>query len=434
MIGFIKLKMTTNQAEEKLIKARIKLQSRNPFFSYLSLYIKFVKNRGNDLPSHAGMGVSPDGTLTYNEDFVNGLTDEECIGVLCHEILHLAFLHMIRRGSREHEKWNIAIDLAVNSILKENGFDLPKNALIPDSNSVFKFKKVCEILNINKKTGEEIYEELPDLNKQNINCSCIDGDGNGCSKCGRGFDEHQEENKDGKGKKGKPSQAEKQELENEWLNRLEEAYVSAKQRGKLPMGMERYIDEIKKSQINWKVMLQKLIQATIPRDYTYMKRGKKSMATKTYFPSVTREKIDICIGIDLSGSIGKDELTEFMSEVIGMAKAYQNSITMRLLTHDVEVHNDYEITNGNIAKIKKLKLKGGGGTSHEPIFKYIDEKVRDCKAVVFFTDGYSDLEGIDFSKHRWKKIFVINKNGDDECVKGRSDCVCIKMKADRNGN
>jgi len=427
--------MTTNQAEEKLIKARIRLQSRNPFFSYLSLYLKFVKDE-NRLPSYAGMGVSCDGVLTYKEDFVNNLNDEECIGILTHEILHLVFLHLIRRGNRECEKWNIAVDLTVNSILKENGFELPKNGLIPDSNSSFKFpigifKKACEILNINKKTGEEIYEELPEMNKQN-SCSCSkNGNGNGCSKCGKGFDEHQEENKDEKGKGGKPSQAEKQELENEWLNRLEEAYVSAKQQGKLPSGMERYIDEIKKSQISWKFLLQKLVQATSPRDFTYMRRGKKSMATKTYFPSVTKEKIDICVGIDLSGSIGKDELTEFMSEVIGMARAYQNTISMRLLTHDIEVHNDYEITNGNVAKIKKLKLKGGGGTSHIPIFKYIDENVKDCKAVVFFTDGWSDLEGIDFSKHKWKKIFVINKNGSDDCVKGRSDCVCIKMKEDR---
>jgi predicted metal-dependent peptidase len=193
------------------------------------------------------------------------------------------------------------------------------------------------------------------------------------------------------------------------------------------MGLERYIDEIKKSQINWKVLLQKMIQATIPRDYSWLKKAKKSVATGTYLPSVVKEKIDVCIGIDLSGSIGKEELTEFMSEVIGMAKAYQNSITMRLLTHDVEVHNDYEIRNGNIEKIKALKLTGGGGTSHIPIFDYVKEKVKDCKLVVFFTDGYSDLEHIDFGNYEWKKIIVINKTGDSECVQNK-DCVVIKMR------
>lgn len=271
--------MTINQAEEKLIKARIKLQSRNPFFSYLSLFIKFKLDKSN-LPDNAGMGVYPDGTLEYKEDFVNNLNDEETIGVLCHEILHLAFLHLIRRGNREHEKWNIAVDLAVNSTLKENGFELP-NGIIPENNHTFKFpmgffKKAFEIIKVNTKTAEEIYEELPEMNKQNGGCSCGkgksgsgksgsgSGSGIGCDKCCKGFDEHKEKS-EGKG----TSKSEQQELENEWLNRLEEAYVSAKQRGRLPLGMERYIDEIKKSQINWKVMLQKLVQSTIPRDYTY---------------------------------------------------------------------------------------------------------------------------------------------------------------------
>jgi len=32
-------------AEEKLIKARIRLQSRSPFFSYLALYLKFISDK-----------------------------------------------------------------------------------------------------------------------------------------------------------------------------------------------------------------------------------------------------------------------------------------------------------------------------------------------------------------------------------------------------
>lgn len=425
-------------AEEKLIKARIKLQSRNPFFSYLSLFVKFRKARESELPSHAGMGVSPDGMLYYNEEFVQNLTDEECIGVLCHEILHLAFLHMLRRGNREHEKWNIAVDLAVNKVLTDNGFALP-SGLIPDRYGEFKFplglfkgKSQVSVKDLDKKTGEMIYDELPELNYQKGGTIYVSG-----------FDKHDEEKEKGKGKgekgegdeKGEKvgvSDVEKSEMENEWLNRLEEAYVSAKQRGKLPSGMERYIDEVKKAQINWRALLQKYVQALIPSDYTWLKRSKRSIATGSYLPSVLKEKIDVCVGIDLSGSIGKEELTEFISEVIGMARAHQNTITMRLLTHDVDVHNDYEVKNGNIEKIKSLKLKGGGGTSHKPIFKYIDEKVKDCKAVIFFTDGWSDLEEIDFSKHNWNKIFVINKQGDDEELRERKDCITIKMKETYN--
>jgi len=410
----------TNQAEEKLIKARIKLQSRNPFFSYLSLYVKFIKAKEGEL-SIKSMGVSPDGQLYYDEDFVKGMTDEETIGVLCHEILHLAFLHMLRKGSREHQKWNIAIDLAVNKILVDNNFQLPKNGLIPDNYGEFTFpkglfKKPFTIRDLDKKTGEEIYDELPELDYTKGQVVYV-----------QGFDEHME-NSDEK-TKGKSASA---DLESEWLNRLEEAYVSAKQRGSVPNGMEKYLDEIKKSQINWKALLQKYVQSLIPSDFTWLKRSKRSRATKTYLPSVLKEKIEVCVGIDLSGSIGKEELTEFMSEIIGISKAYHQSLTMRLLTHDVNVHNDYTITNGNIDKIKRLKLKGGGGTSHIPIFDYVKDKVKGCKAVIFFTDGYSDIGQIKFTDYNFNKIFIINHEGTDDGLRKRSDCVTIKMKKNYN--
>jgi len=171
-----------------------------------------------------------------------------------------------------------------------------------------------------------------------------------------------------------------------------------------------------------------MIVASIPHDYSWAKKSKKSIAAGTYLPNVVKERIDVCVGIDLSGSIGKEELTEFMSEVIGISKAFYNNIKIRLLTHDVDVHNDYEVCNGNIEKIKNLKLTGGGGTSHKPIFEYIKEKVRDVKLVVFFTDGYSDINDIDFTEYNFKKVFVINKHGTDEYTKNRSDCVSIKMR------
>jgi predicted metal-dependent peptidase len=424
--------------EERLVKAKIKLQSRSPFFSYLALYVKFRKVDKNALGGTYTMGVSPDGILYYNDEWIESLTDEEIIGVLCHEILHLSLLHLLRRGNREHDKWNIAVDLAVNKILIDDGFDLPKGGLIPDSYGEFKFpahmlknEKQYTIKDLKGKTGEMIYEELPEFASRKSGTIYV-----------KGFDMHSEEK--GQGKKGEGegkgeekivgrelTGTEKSEMENEWLNRLEEAYVSAKQRGNVPAGIERYIDEIKKSQINWKALLQKYVQALIPNDFTWLRRSKRSVATGIYLPNVKKEKIDVCVGIDLSGSIGKDKLTEFLSEIIGLAKAYQSAITMRLLTHDVDVHNDYIIANGNVAKIKALKLKGGGGTSHKPIFDYVKEKVKDCRAVIFFTDGYSDIKDIDFKKYNFNKIFVINKFGDDECVKDRSDCISIKMK--KNG-
>ena len=46
-------------------------------------------------------------------------------GVLVHEVMHCKLKHMLRRSNRDRRLWNIACDLAINSILQEAGFVLP---------------------------------------------------------------------------------------------------------------------------------------------------------------------------------------------------------------------------------------------------------------------------------------------------------------------
>lgn len=159
------------------------------------------------------------------------------------------------------------------------------------------------------------------------------------------------------------------------------------------------------------------------------KKSKKSVACGCYLPDTLKEKISVWVAIDTSGSIGKEELSEFVTEIIGLARAYRERIDMRVITADAEVHTDYLVQNGNIDKIKKIKIKGGGGTAHKPVFDYITEKDRNAKCLIFFTDGYSDLESLDYNKYKFGKIAIINKNGTSEWVKGKERFVkVIKMK------
>jgi len=157
------------------------------------------------------------------------------------------------------------------------------------------------------------------------------------------------------------------------------------------------------------------------------KPSKKSISVGEYLPDVLKEKIDISVVIDLSGSIGKEEYSSFISEIIGLAKAYQERISMHFFSHDTEAYDGGLVENGNLDKIKNLNLKGGGGTSHKSIFNHIRDNVRDCKAVLFFTDGFSDIEQINFEEYAFDKLFVITKDGDKECLKDKN-CEVIKLK------
>lgn len=419
---------------DKLKRARIQIQRSNPFFAYLSLYLKFREDKGGDLPSYAGMGVSADGWLIYKKDFVDKLVEPELIGVLIHEILHLSLLHLTRRGRREAVIWNVAADICVNQLVKTNGYSLPKGSIISDYNNCVEFGGIT-IKQCDKKTAEQVYEELEPLAKKMKQIKSMFGYpslGGQDGEDGTPFDVHIEGKGDGSGKDDKKDKdknkggsgfgdyltdEEKREIEEYWKNKANEALVTAKLRGTVPAGIERFVGQLAESKVSWRELLQRYVQRAIPYDYTYSSPSKKSVATGYYMPNTIRDYVDVVVAVDTSGSIGQIELKEFLSEIVGIAKAFSNRVKIRLLTHDVKVWDDLLVQNGNIAKIQDLKVKGGGGTSHKEVFDYVVENYRDAKLLICFTDGDSDLDDIDGNKYRFDKVFVISENGNDRQLK-----------------
>ncbi len=410
--------------EALITRAKIQIQKKNSFFAYLSLFLKFKETK--ELPEHAGMGVDIKGNCYYKKEFVEEITKgddtEELEGVITHELLHLALLHLSREGERDSNGFNCATDLVINTLLRSNNFKLPEGCLMPDYDNKMNVNGKI-IKDIDKKTAEEVYDEFPKIKREGNYYVLASGKDKG-KKLGKLFDEHMK----AKGKDGKNlSPKEKKKAEKEWLDKVSEAINVSRMKGDMPIGLERLVGELHKEKIDWKSLLQKFIMNSLPYDYTYAKPHKKSVSVGEYLPDILKEKIDVVVCIDVSGSVGQKELNDFLSEIIGMARAFQERINMRLLTHEVEINNDYEITNGSIEKIKKLEISGGGGTSHIQPFNFIRDNVRDCRAVIFLTDGYSDLDSINFHEYPFEKIFVISKGGDSECLKDK-ECNTIHLK------
>jgi len=439
---------------ERLKKAKIQLMMRNPFFSFLSVHLKVQEDTEGIIPENMGIAIDSRGIMYYKDAYIKTLTNEQIIGVLCHEILHLSLLHLLRRGERQPQRWDMATDLSVNSILLQNKIQLPYDAVVPDNKDIFMTEDGTTIEECSKKTAEELYSIIPEQPQedQNQNSGGGQGQGNGNGQ-GQGNgngdnqdqnnqdnNQNQNDNKDNQNNgqnqnqqnKNQPqnkqkgfdshlpsndmSNKEKKDTEDDWKDKTMQAAAYAKSKGNLPLGLERLISELHKEKVKWRSLLHRYLQQLLPVDYCWSRPSKKSLAAGTYLPSVTKEKISVCVGIDASGSISDEELVDFLSEMVGVARTYQGSIDMRILTHDVDVHTDILISNANKELIKKIKIKGGGGTSHQPIMNYINEKVRNCKISIFFTDGYSDLENIDFHKNSFQSIFVISANGNSNSL------------------
>jgi len=400
--------------KERITRARIQIQQRNSFFAYLSLYLKFKESK--DLPDFAGAGVDIKGNFSYKKEFIEELSDDELQGVIIHEILHLSLLHLLRRKEREAYKFNVCADIVVNQLIKDNGFKLPDGCIMPnDDNQIEIFKQI--IIDTNKKVVEEIYDELK-ANKKGGGSSSINQNGNSSINQDGRFDEHFETGENGQ----KLTENEKKELIREWGNRTEEALTISKMKGDLPLGIERIVGRLKDSKINWKALLNQFIIKQIPYDYTYSKPSKKSISVGVYMPDVLKEQVEVDVMIDLSGSIGQEEYDDFMTEVIGVARAFQEQLKMNVYSHDTECYDNGLINNGNIEKLKKMELKGGGGTSFSNPLNYLKENNIKPKCLIWLTDGYGD----EFEKPNFPVLWVLTKDGSDDYLKDKG--IVIKLK------
>ena len=106
------------------------------------------------------------------------------------------------------------------------------------------------------------------------------------------------------------------------------------------------------------------------------------------FPSMTVEdQIDICIGMDMSGSIGADEAKQFMSEIYGIVSDFK-SWNIKLWSFDTQVYHEKEYSSDADDDILSYKPAGGGGTDFECNWSYMKNNGIEPKLFIMFTDLY----------------------------------------------
>lgn len=372
-------------AKDRLITARVRLQKDNPFFSYLVMNLNLIEKE--DIKT---CGVDCKGNLYYNSDFIDKLSNDEIKTLLCHEVLHIALLHLTRLNNRDKKVWNIATDIIINNTLRNNNFIFDKGlsgGLIPNSNNI----KINDfrIDNLDKMFSEEVYNILIEKLKENE------------QEKNSGFDEHLYSDDD-----NEINEEDKSKLEKEWKDKLAEASTYSQMKGNLPVGIDRYLDKLLNNKLNWRELLYKYITQELPSRYTYSSPNRKSHALGVYLPKLIKEKVNISIAVDTSGSISKDDLNKFISEVIGISKSFEN-IQVNLISMDTQVNNHYVITNGDVEEFLSSGLTGGGGTDFKEVYSYIDTEIPNTKLLIFFTDGYAEYP----RDESYKTLWVITKDG-----------------------
>ncbi|MFT7880904.1 MAG: VWA-like domain-containing protein [Sulfurimonas sp.] len=375
---------------KKITATQIKLLRSNlGFFGTLLLHPVYEESQ--EVPLAA---ISSDMQhLLYNPQAVEKINIEELKTILTHEVLHLAFQHPARRENREMQKWNIATDIEINTVLYKHGFKQPRafGDLFPENSYKLTipasiFGKEITIKQIKLKIAEKIYTELPDLPTD--------------------YEEPQNRSHNWHEKQKKFEKR-------QWRNALQDATMAQPGIGQEDGVLRRIMQNIFNPKLHWRHLLTREIKSSISHLQTWKRPHRRSHSLGFYIPAYKRDAIDVDIFVDTSGSISDREYNEFVAEIKGIMNSYPR-VEGKVHYWNMQVYKSFDIDK-EFSQIKNFYHKvQSGGTRLSSVNEYLQEQNRVPNTTVVFTDGRVEKVNNLIGKH---VILVVNKKGKPERVK-----------------
>ena len=354
-------------AREKLITARIGLLLKAPFFGNMATRLQLI-----NADEWCGTAATDGRKFYYNSEFINSLPLKQLEFLFGHEVLHVIYDHMDRRGDREPRLSNIAADYCVNADLLDQkiGEKIPVG-LYDAKYKGWSYEEVYDHLyqNADKININKLMSQLLDEHLDGEDDSDGDGDGD-------------------KDSNGRPrlSAADKQAIKDE----VKEAMLAAAQAvgaGNLPAGVKRLVQDMTEPVINWKELIQQQIQSTVKDDWTWMRPSRRGWHLDAILPGrKPGEQIDVCIAIDMSGSIGEEDSRAFLSEIRGIMDSY-DEYKITVWCFDTDIYNMQVFNSDNMDTIENYQPMGGGGTDFMANWNFMIENNIEPKKFIMFTDG-----------------------------------------------
>jgi predicted metal-dependent peptidase len=385
---------------DKLTTARVGLLLKAPFFGNMATRMRLIE-ADDWCPTAATNGRD----FFYSTKFVEKLSVKKLEFLFAHEICHAVFDHFGRVGSRDRMLSNIAQDYAVNQILVDEriGEKITEVQICYDSKyRGMAWEEIYDILyeKAEKITMPELLKQLGDLLDEHLK---EEGPGEGGDK-------------EGKGNRPSISKEDAQKIKDE----IKEAMIqsaAAAGAGKTPAGIQRMIKDMTEPKMNWRELVRMNIQSIVRNDYSFSRPSRKGQMSGAILPGMKQdETIDVAIAIDMSGSIGQEDATVFLSEVKGIMDQYQD-FAIDIWCFDTDIYNHQRITHDNDQDLLDYEPEGGGGTDFMANWEFMKEQGIQPKKFIMFTDGYPCGEWGD--ENYCDTLFIVKGNKDCEAPFGQ---------------
>lgn len=370
---------------KRLLLSRMRILYNHGFYGLLLMHMIYAVSEEIETACTDGVRI------TFGIDFLDSLSDSELDFVMMHEILHVVLQHCFRGDVEDPEAYNIAADIVVNSnIMLENG-------LKASSITLSKYGIAMHVAPDGKEgheyTAEQVYAMLPkNLNKKGNNKS--PGSAVGRAKKEISKEQHQPVQVwDDHSQWGKYE--EDDTLRDVWLKRFEDAAEAieirdpSNARGLLPAFAERILKELKKSQTDWRTILNDFVQEEVV-DYSFSPPDRRFDDSLFFLPDFNGKEDmveDILFMIDTSGSMSDDMIAAAYSEVKGAIDQFNGKLKGWLGFFDAAIIKPQPFSDENEFKI--IKPAGGGGTDFQIIFEYVFHHMSDKlpASIIILSDG-----------------------------------------------
>jgi predicted metal-dependent peptidase len=402
--------------KDRLYKQRARLILDQPFFGAMLLGLKWV--REDSFQTMATDGVH----LFWNGGFVDGLTDAQLRGVLCHEVMHIAQGTHIRQCGRDHRGWNVATDYAINRDLLADGFELPEGGLFDAKYAGM--------------SAEAIFAAAPEAGQPKPQPP-VGTPGTGQGQPGSGEtqpsdtpadDDAPDDTAPEPADDGTPVEPEvtvddvdpggcgqvlphpdgDDAAKAQMAQTVRQAVVAAEKAGKGGSNCVRAVKtSLEPPKVPWADVLRDFVSRATRQDYTWARPNRRHVHRGIHLPSWQVDTPQRVMAIlDTSGSVDERMLDAFYAELQELLDTGA-AASVRIACADTRIH-----CHGDYAQGEEIDLvpQGGGGTNFKQPMQWAADNLDGAVCLLYLTDMCTSSFGedpgvpvlwLDWENSRW---------------------------------
>jgi len=179
------------------------------------------------------------------------------------------------------------------------------------------------------------------------------------------------------------SEAQAEELQNEWQEAVAQAVQMAKAAGQMPGSLERAAMRFVHPQVDWREALARFLKSTAKDDHSWTTPNKRFLGQSFILPGMKSERAgDIAVAIDMSGSVQQHQVDAFASELTALCDEIRPERVI-VMPFDTQVREVMVVEEGDDIDVR---ARAGGGTDFRCFIRQLEQDAVEPEALVVLTD------------------------------------------------